>query len=61
MPENQKPMIDVKEGSVGAVTPTNPLIINTDPAVLGTVEIEGGDILIQVKSTVTIASLEKKS
>jgi hypothetical protein len=65
MAKTQKPnpagVTDVSEGDVRVVTPENPLVVNEDPANFGAVQIAGGDILVQVKSTVTFASLEKTS
>ena len=43
------------------VTPGDPLFVNSDPANFGAVQIAGGDIVVQVKSTVKFASLEKTS
>ncbi|SEM05581.1 hypothetical protein SAMN05518845_115133 [Variovorax sp. YR750] len=54
-------MTDFAEGDVRVVTPGNPLVVNEDPANFGAVQIAGGEVIVQVKSTVTFASLEKKS
>ncbi len=56
-------LVNYKDPATDArvVTPDNPLVINEDPATFGAVDIQGGDILVQVKSTVTFASLVKTS
>ena len=58
---NPADVTDVSEGDVRIVTPANPLVVNEDPANYGAVQIAGVDIVVQVKSTVTFASLEKTS
>lgn len=43
------------------VTPTDPLVINETMVSFETVQIKGGDIIVNVQSTISIAKLEKVS
>ncbi|WP_322014704.1 hypothetical protein [Paraburkholderia sp. J12] len=61
MTTKNESLIDVDATDVHVVTPNDPLVINDDPANFGDVEIAGGDIIVQVKSTVSFASLKKTS